>query len=107
SRPAAAADRATAGSLGAVLRDRVFVVFVLLALACSIIFYQSTITLSTYFEGQGHSAATYGKVIAVNGIFIIVAQPAIVAAIAGRDGSRVLAAAATFAGLGFGLHGLG
>jgi MFS family permease len=106
-RPAAAADPATAGSLADVLRDRVFVIFVGLGLASSLIFYQSTVTLATYLEAQGLSSSTYGVIIAVNGVVIILAQPAITAAIAHRDGSRVLALAALTAGLGFGLHGLG
>ncbi len=107
SRPPLAADPTTAGSLAAVVRDRVFITFVGLGLASSLVFYQSTVTLATYLDGQGLSAASYGLVIAVNGVLIIVAQPAITGALVGRDGSRVLAAAAVVAGLGFGLHGLG
>jgi MFS family permease len=107
SRPAAAVDPATSGSLADVLRDRVFLIFVGLALATSLVFYQSTITLATYLDGQGLSASTYGVIIALNGVVIILAQPAITGALAGADGSRVLAAAAVTAGLGFGLHGLG
>ena len=106
-RPADAADPTTAGSLAEVLRDRVFLIFVGLAFASALIFYQSTVTLATYLDGQGLSAATYGVIIAVNGVVIILVQPWLVQALAGADGSRVLAVAATLAGLGFGLHGLG
>ncbi|HVV87810.1 MAG TPA: MFS transporter [Kofleriaceae bacterium] len=107
SRPPEAADPATAGSLAGVLRDRVFLIFVLLGLASSLVFYQSTITLVTYLEGQGRSPLACGSLAAINGIVIILAQPRIVSALAGVDPSRALAAAAMLAGLGFGLHGLG
>ncbi len=106
-RPAVAANPTTAGSLGDVLRDRVFVLFVALGLATSLIFYQSTVTLAAYLEGQGFSAASYGAIIAANGVVIVLLQPWLVVRVAGADGSRVLAVAAALAGAGFGLHGLG
>lgn len=107
SRPAAATDPETAGSLRAVLRDRVFVIFIALGFASALIFYQSTVTLATYLEGQGRSASAYGVVVGVNGVVIILLQPWLTARLTGADGSRVLAVAAATAGLGFGLHGLG
>lgn len=105
----AAAEHATAGSLGQVLGDRVFLTFVAIGLMTSLVFYQSTVTLATYLEGQGLSASAYGAIIAVNGVVIIVLQPWLVGRLsrAAVDASRVLAVAAALAGLGFGLHGLG
>ena len=107
SRPAAATDPTTAGSLLEVLGDRVFMIFVGLGLTTSIVFYQSTVTLATYLDGQGQSAATYGRIIGLNGIIIILAQPWLTTRFAKADGSRVLAVAALLAGGGMAVHGLG
>ena len=107
SRPAAAIDPRTAGSLLAVLGDRVFMIFVGLGFTASLVFYQSSVTLATYLDGQGQSAATYGRIIGLNGVVIILAQPWLTTRFAKADGSRVLAVAALLAGGGMAIHGLG
>lgn len=107
SRPAPAATGAPAIGLGAVLRDRVFVTFVVLTLATGLVFHQSTLTLSIHLARQGYEAATYGAIVAVNGLLIIVAQPLLTRWVGGRASTPVLAVAAVLAGGGMALHGAG
>ena len=92
-------------SLTTVLRDRVFLAFVVLTFAVGLVFHQSTMTLSVHLEHAGYAASTYGAIVAVNGALIILVQPWLAAWAAGKDSTRVLAIAAVLAGLGMGLHG--
>jgi len=106
-RPAhAPSEHATVG-LADVARDRTFVVFLALIFLNALIPWQSSVSLSAYMASQGHAAATFGAIMALNGVLIITLQPSINAALAHRDPSRVLAASAFVAGLGFFVHGLG
>jgi MFS family permease len=98
-------DDAPRVSLTTVLRDRVFLAFVVLTFAVGLVFHQSTMTLSVHLEHAGYAASTYGGIVAVNGALIILVQPWLAAWAAGKDSTRVLAIAAVLAGLGMGLHG--
>jgi MFS family permease len=103
-RPArsAAAGPRPAG-LGTVFRDRVFVGFVGLNLLIALVFMQHLSMLPISMGHDGLSAATYGSVIALNGVLIVLGQLFVPRVIGDRDRSRVLALAATVVGLGFGL----
>ena len=92
----------TAG-MGAALKDRVFLVYLLLSLATVLVFLQHLSTLPLTMLADGLSAATYGGVIAVNGILIVLGQLFIPKLLHGRDSARVLAVAALIVGAGFGL----
>ena len=107
SRPVVSAEERAAASLVDVVRDRVFMIFVGLNLLLGVVFFQSTVTLAAHLERQGYDAATFGLVVATNGVLIILAQPLLVTRVRRRDPSRVLAVAAVLTGIGFGVHGVG
>jgi len=91
--------------LGDVLRDRVFMTFWLLSLGLSLIFYQSTVPLSAHLAAQGYDQAAFGAILAVNGILIVVLQPAATAWAGRYARGHALAVAAVLSGVGFALHG--
>jgi MFS family permease len=85
--------------------DREFIVYVAITFGIALIAAQIT-AVSAHMTWQGFTPATYGAVIAVNGVLIIVLQPTLSAWSARRDPTRVVAAAAVLFGLGFSMHGL-
>jgi MFS family permease len=103
-RPARAAEAPRVG-LDVVLRDRAFMIFWALTFITALVIFQSSTTLPGWMAAQGHGAGTFGAVIAVNGILIVLLQPVMTEALAGRSPARVLAAASLVTGAGFALHG--
>ncbi|HKT01064.1 MAG TPA: MFS transporter, partial [Rugosimonospora sp.] len=99
--------RATAGvrpdGLGTVFRDRVFLAFVGLNLLLALIFMQHLSMLPVAMGHDGLTPATYGLVIALNGVLIVLGQLFVPRLIGHHDRARVLALAALVTGLGFGL----
>ncbi|MBG0566911.1 MDR family MFS transporter [Actinoplanes aureus] len=91
------------GGIGTALKDRVFLVYLLLSLASVLVILQHASTLPIAMLADGFSAATYGLVIAVNGVLIVLGQLFVPRLIAGRDSARVLALATLIIGAGFGL----
>jgi len=85
--------------------DRTYVAYVALTLGIALIASQLP-TLSAHMTWQGFTPAAFGGVIAVNGIFIIVLQPALSTWSAGRDPTRLLTAAALLYGVGYAMHGV-
>ena len=102
-RPSAVSGRAPRGGLGTALRDRVFVAYLLINLGAVVVMMQHMTTLPIAMTADGLSAATFGWVIAVNGVLIVLGQLFVPKLIEGRDSSRVLAVAALVIGVGFGL----
>ncbi|MDI6099900.1 MFS transporter [Actinoplanes sp. NEAU-A12] len=106
-RPAARSSRRAAGpGLGAALKDRVFGVYLLLTLISVLVILQHLSTLPISMLADGHSAATYGAIIAVNGVLILSGQLFVPKLIEGRDSAKVLAVASVLVGSGFGLVAL-
>ncbi|MEU8182418.1 MFS transporter [Micromonospora sp. NPDC049044] len=103
----AASAPATAGVSGGALRtiltDRVYLGFVALNLFAALVFLQHISMLPIAMGDSGLSPATYGSVIALNGILIVVGQLFVPRLIRGRSRSHVLALASVVMGLGFGL----
>jgi len=93
----------TQGGMGTVLRDRVFMSYLAVSLGGVIVMMQNTSTLPIAMTADGLSASTYGWVIAVNGVLIVLGQLFVPKLIGGHDRSRVLAVAAVTMGVGFGL----
>lgn len=94
---------APAGALRTILTDRVFLGFVALNLFAALVFLQHISMLPIAMGDSGLSPATYGSVIALNGVLIVVGQLFVPRLIKGRSRSHVLALAAVVMGVGFGL----
>jgi MFS family permease len=90
--------------LGTVFRDRVFVIFLILNFFVVLLIMQHMSTLPISMSADGLSPATFGWVIAVNGLMIVAGQLFVPKLIDGRDRSRVLALATLIIGVGFGLN---
>ena len=86
-----------------VLRDRVFVGFVLVNLFMALVFLQHISMLPIAMGDEGLSPSTYGWVISLNGLLIVLGQLFIPRLIQGRSRSHVLALATVILGVGFGL----
>lgn len=100
---AIAAVAPTGGGLGTALKDRVFLTFVGLNFLTVLVIFQHQATLSISMIADGYTAATYGSIIAVNGVLIVLGQLFVPRLIQGRDSARVLAVGALLVGAGFGL----
>ncbi|GIF06101.1 MDR family MFS transporter [Actinoplanes siamensis] len=99
----AATGAAPAGGLLTALRDRVFLVFLVINLLSVLVILQHASTLPIAMLADGLSAATYGWVIAVNGILIVSGQLFVPRLIEGHRPHQVLAVASVIVGVGFGL----
>ncbi|GIF24268.1 MFS family permease [Actinoplanes tereljensis] len=102
-RPARRPKQASGGGMGAALRDRTFVLYLVISLGTVVVMMQHMSTLPIAMTADGLSAATYGWVIAVNGVLIVLGQLFVPRLIEGYDRSRVLAVAALIMGVGLGL----
>ncbi|MEU4239325.1 MFS transporter [Actinoplanes sp. NPDC026619] len=102
-RPAHRVHRSAGGGLGAALRDRTYLLYLVISLGSIVVIMQHLSTLPIAMAADGLSAATYGWVIAINGVLIVLGQLFVPRLIEGRDRSRVLALAALIIGAGFGL----
>ena len=91
------------GGLLSVLGDRVFLGFVLINIFTALVFLQHISMLPIAMGADGLAPATFGTVIALNGIMIVAGQLFIPRLIRGRNRSHVLALAALITGVGFGL----
>lgn len=92
-----------AGGLRTVLADRVFLGFVGLNILVALVFMQHLSMLPIAMGQDGLTPATYGTVIALNGVLIVAGQLFVPRLIRGRSRSHVLALAAVVTGAGFGL----
>ncbi|MEV6298008.1 MFS transporter [Actinoplanes sp. NPDC051861] len=95
-----------APGMGAALKDRVFLVYLLLSLASVLVVMQHMSTLPIAMLADGFPASTFGLVIAVNGVLIVAGQLFVPRIIGGRDSARVLSLATLIIGAGFGLVAL-
>ncbi|MCU7730145.1 MFS transporter [Actinoplanes sp. KI2] len=95
--------RQPGGGLTTALRDRTFVLYLVISLGTVIVMMQHLSTLPIAMAADGLSAATYGWVIAVNGVLIVLGQLFVPRLIENLDRSRVLALSALIIGVGFGL----
>jgi MFS family permease len=100
-RPAHAA--AGGPGLRAVFRDRVFISFVGVNVLTAIVFMQHISTLPMTMGHDGLPPATFGSVIALNGVLIVAGQLFVPRLLRGRRTSSTMAVAAVIMGLGFGL----
>jgi MFS family permease len=96
----ATADAAPPG-YGTVLRDRVFLVFVLATALQAVAYFQSFVVLPLAVTDAGLPPSAYGIVAATNGAVIVVLQPLFVRLTAERDSILVIAVALVVSGIGF------
>ena len=89
--------------LPALLRDRVMLAMVAIHVVYFATFLQTFSTLPLIMAGDGHGPGTYGAVLALNGILIVVVQPIAVRLLDGRDRASVLAVSMLMVGVGGGL----
>lgn len=103
-----APGRVSAGreGFGVVFRDPLFLAFALIGLLVASVYMQAYTTLPLAMSRGGLPAQAYGIAMAVNGLVIVVAQPAAGAWLGRRDHARVLASGICCLGLGFGLTSL-
>ncbi|MFI6042111.1 MFS transporter [Nocardia sp. NPDC051321] len=92
--------------LPALLGDRLMVTMTLIHVAYFTLNMQAFATLPLLMTGQGCGPATYGAVLALNGLAIVVLQPLAVVLLAHRDRGTVLATSMLLTGLGGGLVAL-
>jgi MFS family permease len=88
--------------LPVLLRDRLMIAMAVIYVVYFTLFLQTFTTLPLVMTADGHSPATYGAVLALNGLAIVVVQPLAVRLLAGRDRSMVLAHSMLLVGVGAG-----
>lgn len=89
--------------LPVLLRDPLMLAMAAIHVVYFTTFLQAFSTLPLVMASDGHSPATFGAVLALNGIVIVVVQPVAVRVLDGRDTASVLAASMLLVGIGGGL----
>jgi MFS family permease len=89
--------------LPVLLRDPVMLAMTAIHVVYFATFLQTYSTLPLVMAGDGHGPGTYGAVLALNGIVIVVVQPIAVRLLDGRDRASVLAVSMLLVGGGGGL----
>ncbi len=84
-------------------RDLVLLLVIAINVVYAAIYFQGYSTLPLVMADDGLANSTYGLVIALNGVVIVIAQPFAVRLLGNRDRSVVLATSMLTVGLGFGL----
>lgn len=102
SRPEPLASDEPAGSMRDVLRDRVFMAFLVLTLGFAVVFMQHLSALPVQMRDDGLSPGQYGAVIALNGVLIVLVTVPLTRWLARFARSRVLFLSGLFVGAGFG-----
>lgn len=91
------------GALGHVLGNRPFMVFTTASLMIGIVFNQSFSSLPLYMERAGITPDIYGRVMAVNGVMIVIGQMPLADRLSQVNRATALIVGALLLGLGFGL----
>ena len=107
-RPVAPEEHARTALAGMLrpLSDRVFATFLVLNFLLALVFFQFQLVLPLDMRAHGLGPTAYGALLSLNGIVIVLVQPAASRWFTRFDQSRVMAAAALLIGAGFGMHGL-
>jgi MFS family permease len=103
SRPALDEGSSRRPLLPVALRDTVFLLMILLQIGYATIYFQGYSTLPLAMADDGLPSSTYGLVIALNGVVILLVQPFLGKRLAKFDRPKLLAASMLVVGLGFGL----
>jgi MFS family permease len=89
--------------LPVLLRDPVMLAMSGIHVVYFTMFLQTFSTLPLVMAGDGHGPGTYGAMLALNGIVIVLVQPIAVRLLDGRDTASVLAVSMLLVGIGSGL----
>ena len=103
SRPVLDEDAPRRPLLAVALRDRVFLLMILIQIGYATIYFQGYSTLPLAMAADGLPSQTYGLVIALNGVVIVLIQPFLGKWLVKMDRPKLLAASMLVVGLGFGL----
>ena len=87
-------------------RDLPFVLFLGLSFLFAVVFMQNATTLPLNMALNGISKSTFGAILAVNGVLIVLIQPVLGPFLARFTRSKTLACGAALVGLGFGLNAI-
>lgn len=85
------------------LRDTTFLLMILLQIGYATIYFQGYSTLPLAMADDGLPSSTYGLVIALNGVVIVLVQPFVNRRLSLLDRPKLLAASMLIVGVGFGL----
>jgi MFS family permease len=91
-------------SLGTVFRDRIFMAYVGVNLLTAIVFMQHISTLPIAMANDGLPSSTFGAVIALNGVLIVVGQLFVARLLRNVRRGTALSVATLIMGVGFGLN---
>ena len=103
SRPVLDEDAPRRPLLAVALRDRVFLLMILIQIGYATIYFQGYSTLPLAMAADGLPSQTYGLVIALNGVVIVLIQPFLGKWLVKMDRPKLLAASMLVVGVGFGL----
>ncbi|MFI5694318.1 MDR family MFS transporter [Kribbella sp. NPDC051586] len=103
SRPAPEDNSVRRALLPVVVRDTVFLLMILIQIGYATIYMQGYSTLPLAMSDDGLSSRTYGLVIALNGVVIVLVQPFLGKWYVKLDRPKLLAASMLVVGLGFGV----
>ncbi|ACL67727.1 major facilitator superfamily MFS_1 [Anaeromyxobacter dehalogenans 2CP-1] len=106
-RPADVEPAPALAGLAQVFRDRVFVVFMVLALGGLMVFTQFQLAAPLDMAAHGVGPSGFAWLMALNGVGVVVLQPLLGARLRRYEPSRALAASALLFGIGFGVNALG
>jgi MFS family permease len=87
-------------------RDRAFALFFALSFLFALVFMQNSSTFPLAMAVNGIGAGTFGVILALNGVLIVLLQPFLAPLLSRRNRSRTIAASCALVGLGFGLNAL-
>lgn len=111
-RPARAALRAGErraspwSEFSAPFRDGPFALFFGLSFLFALVFMQNSSTFPLAMAANGIGTATFGLILALNGVLIVLLQPFLAPVLSRRNRSRTIAASCALVGIGFGLNAL-
>ena len=98
-------DRRQSSALKLLVRDGVFVSLCVLSFMLFLVFFQGFVGLPIDVRAHNVSTIVFGRLMALNGVLIVLLQLPLTEMIRRRSRTRVLAVASLLIGLGFGLNG--
>ena len=87
-------------------RDGSFALLLGLSFLFALVFMQNSSTFPLAMAANGIGTATFGVILALNGVLIVLLQPFLAPVVSRRNRSYTLAASTVLVGLGFGLNAL-